>query len=571
MANYNKTTWQSGDLITATAMNNIENAIEALSESNMAYDFTDDGNGNITITESNREDETINPTIIADNYSPSATYAIGDYCLVDNILYRCNTAITTAEAWTPAHWTSIKLANDVKVTGDKIADLKSAFDEYDQLNRIPIDAEWTKAALNADGTLNTSATWRLTTTNILTYSRRLFVFIDSGFQAQIAIYQAGGTFIGRAGITDGYTIAPGTYFRLSIYKSPEAITDNSTFFYHHININAETLGQKILFDVTPSDYSSKLANINGNVIFTAANNAWTDAPFTNGTNSSAGIFTNSRYSANYNYQTYTLISAAINVWARITGRDGTVFRDWEQINGVRPTKILALGDSICSGYRNAGKGFVGDLGLPYKNIGVSGASISNVVTSVTNIPDQLTGENSYEPDIIIADGGFNDYTHAATLGTVPTTPAHNDTEAAALDRTTVMGAAGYLFYQMIKLHPKAQRFFVIVHKMYNAANDMYYPTYQNAATQQYTMNDLHDALVAICHLYNVKVIDIYNDGIINTLFSAYVSDTAYSDDNSVTYTDYVDSDGIHPLDYGYREGYVPLIRQAIGIGTVKTT
>lgn len=42
---------------------------------------------------------------LAPNFSTSATYAIDDLCVYEKRLYRCTTAITTAEAWTAAHWT----------------------------------------------------------------------------------------------------------------------------------------------------------------------------------------------------------------------------------------------------------------------------------------------------------------------------------------------------------------------------------------------------------------------------------------------------------------------------------
>ena len=45
-------------------------------------------------------------------YSTSATYAVGDYCSKDGKIYKCTTAITTAEAWTSGHWTE-KTLNDV--------------------------------------------------------------------------------------------------------------------------------------------------------------------------------------------------------------------------------------------------------------------------------------------------------------------------------------------------------------------------------------------------------------------------------------------------------------------------
>lgn len=50
-------------------------------------------------------------------YSASSTYAVGDIVLKDGQLYECNTAISTAEAWTAAHWTAVTV-------GEKVADLK---------------------------------------------------------------------------------------------------------------------------------------------------------------------------------------------------------------------------------------------------------------------------------------------------------------------------------------------------------------------------------------------------------------------------------------------------------------
>lgn len=56
---------------------------------------------------------------IAGTYDSTKTYAVGDYVWYDGSLYRCTTAITTAEAWTSGHWTAAVLGNDVY-------DLKSA-------------------------------------------------------------------------------------------------------------------------------------------------------------------------------------------------------------------------------------------------------------------------------------------------------------------------------------------------------------------------------------------------------------------------------------------------------------
>ena len=50
---------------------------------------------------------------VAEQYSSSATYDVGDYVIYNGQLYRCTTAITTGEAWTAAHWTAVVLGDDV--------------------------------------------------------------------------------------------------------------------------------------------------------------------------------------------------------------------------------------------------------------------------------------------------------------------------------------------------------------------------------------------------------------------------------------------------------------------------
>ena len=47
--------------------------------------------------------------MISDEYDNTATYAVGDYCIYNNTLYRCTTAILAAEDFTPAHWTETSI------------------------------------------------------------------------------------------------------------------------------------------------------------------------------------------------------------------------------------------------------------------------------------------------------------------------------------------------------------------------------------------------------------------------------------------------------------------------------
>lgn len=45
-------------------------------------------------------------------YDPTETYALGSYCIYGGVLYRCSTAITTAEAWTVGHWTAVLITGE---------------------------------------------------------------------------------------------------------------------------------------------------------------------------------------------------------------------------------------------------------------------------------------------------------------------------------------------------------------------------------------------------------------------------------------------------------------------------
>ena len=42
--------------------------------------------------------------IVSDEYSATSTYAVGDYCIHENVLYKCKTAITTGEAFDSNKW-----------------------------------------------------------------------------------------------------------------------------------------------------------------------------------------------------------------------------------------------------------------------------------------------------------------------------------------------------------------------------------------------------------------------------------------------------------------------------------
>lgn len=57
--------------------------------------------------------------IISDEYSSTKAYAIGDYCIYDNVLYKCNTSITS-ESWNASHWTSTTAMSEVSKTNNNL-------------------------------------------------------------------------------------------------------------------------------------------------------------------------------------------------------------------------------------------------------------------------------------------------------------------------------------------------------------------------------------------------------------------------------------------------------------------
>lgn len=95
---------------------------------------------------------------IAAEYSSERTYDVNEYVFHSGALYRCITAITTAEEWTAAHWTAA-------VLGDDVSDLKGALDQY-VLDRYDFvyptnwynPAEVESGEIYRDGSLHASTT-----------------------------------------------------------------------------------------------------------------------------------------------------------------------------------------------------------------------------------------------------------------------------------------------------------------------------------------------------------------------------------------------------------------------------
>lgn len=175
---------QDGDYLKRISFENLKEAITG--------DVADDLAAEVTARESAVSDEATargnaDAAILADlasAYSASATYAVGDYCTKDGQLYRCTTAISTAEAWTAAHWSAVAL-------GDDTSDLRSALNSEigilsaELSNEVNNTYSWATGGIYAaDGTPYV-ATTRLRTS---IFTDKKTVGVKTGYKYSVYAY-----------------------------------------------------------------------------------------------------------------------------------------------------------------------------------------------------------------------------------------------------------------------------------------------------------------------------------------------------------------------------------------------
>ena len=73
---------------------------------------------------------------IFEAFDPTKTYAEGEYCIYNNSIYECTTAVTTAGEWDPNDWTITNFASIAEGKIDKssiasAADVQAIIDDYE--------------------------------------------------------------------------------------------------------------------------------------------------------------------------------------------------------------------------------------------------------------------------------------------------------------------------------------------------------------------------------------------------------------------------------------------------------
>ena len=103
----------------------------------MAYNKTTYSNGTLPYINADNLNNNENQHVLIDNiigtseisnYSSSSTYSEGDYCIYNNILYKANQDIDTAESFTTSHWDKVVLLSN-NTTTDNIP-IGTGFDYF---------------------------------------------------------------------------------------------------------------------------------------------------------------------------------------------------------------------------------------------------------------------------------------------------------------------------------------------------------------------------------------------------------------------------------------------------------
>lgn len=130
---------------------------------------------------------------------------LGKYTIYNNGLYRCISPIASSEAWTAAHWTNVKL-------GDDVAELKSALHNVESASGI-YTGEYEQGTINAgNGTNNNSyPNVRVRTTGYVKIEpeMQLLKTGTDGIKFTMCVYDENYVFI-QAVANNGYIGTPGS-------------------------------------------------------------------------------------------------------------------------------------------------------------------------------------------------------------------------------------------------------------------------------------------------------------------------------------------------------------------------
>lgn len=210
--------------------------------------------------------------------------------------------------------------------------------------------------------------------------------------------------------------------------------------------------------------------------------------------------------------------------------------------------IVCIGDSLMAGegwtggYANCIKEVHPDVNIT--NIAVSGATLVNINPADNTIYAQIIAyadAGGVAPDLIIFDGGGNDFIYRLPLGT------------GALDssfingvQTTTCDALEYLIYTIKNAWPTTKLLYVTTPPMAQWDDTSVTPSVPEPDIQR----EYLDAIEKVLNKWGIPIADIYRDGNVASYVAPLIN------------TYYVDGDTVHLKEAGYR-AVAPVIEAAI--------
>ena len=89
--------------------------------------------------------------ISSDAYDNSRPYAVGDYCIYDNKLYRCITAIESAEAFNVKKWEQTTVGNEVNQLNINLSNVNKNVSDLKKNNSTTVFSQATLGSYMASG------------------------------------------------------------------------------------------------------------------------------------------------------------------------------------------------------------------------------------------------------------------------------------------------------------------------------------------------------------------------------------------------------------------------------------
>ena len=93
--------------------------------SNMGMNLPDD-NDYFSIDHANQNTQALDIVGKPDEYKNTKTYAVGDLCIYDNVLYKCITAVETAESFDVSKWEPTNVLSEIAEQNKNFGGLTSS-------------------------------------------------------------------------------------------------------------------------------------------------------------------------------------------------------------------------------------------------------------------------------------------------------------------------------------------------------------------------------------------------------------------------------------------------------------